>query len=144
MDAVLNASLSLNAQAIERLTLSLAHSSSRPERLAPELNAMTHRLWRAGESLFSEKEKQAERAAAPLASLGRHIGSTQERRAAELAARLLGLDPFEPLKRGYAFVQSKNGAFLRSVLQIHSGNAIDVRMGDGVVHALVESVENKQ
>ncbi|MBG0777180.1 MAG: exodeoxyribonuclease VII large subunit [Desulfovibrionaceae bacterium] len=55
-----------------------------------------------------------------------------------LELRLAGLDPEAPLARGYAMVRSRRtGAFLRSVCDARPGDALDIRVADGAVPAVV-------
>jgi len=53
--------------------------------------------------------------------------------------RLLGLDPTAVLKRGYAVVRTPDGTIVRRVAQVSEGDAISVRVSDGVFGARVEA-----
>ncbi len=51
------------------------------------------------------------------------------------AQKLQGLSPFISLERGYAYVQDKDGASVRSVKQIKIGEEIQVQFLDGQAKA---------
>ena len=53
------------------------------------------------------------------------------------------LDPFAPLKRGYALALTGDGSCLRSLSQVRAGDRISVQVGDGRIHARVETMEPK-
>ena len=143
MDTAFTVRFSQSAGTLERLLASLTHvGTGCPERLLPALQDMEYRLCRAGDSILACAGQEAERAAHSLAALGRHIGDPQERQAETLAARLFALDPFAPLKRGYALALAEDGSCLRSLSQVSPGNRISVQVGDGLIHARVETMES--
>ncbi|MFN2267193.1 MAG: exodeoxyribonuclease VII large subunit [Desulfonatronovibrio sp.] len=56
-----------------------------------------------------------------------------------LSQRLLGLDPYGPIKRGYSLVTiSKSGHFLRSVSDVQNGDELKIAVIDGKVRVRVE------
>jgi exodeoxyribonuclease VII large subunit len=52
--------------------------------------------------------------------------------------RLSALNPASVLARGYAIVSQREGSVVRSVRQVGSGDAIDVRVSDGSFAARVD------
>ncbi len=53
---------------------------------------------------------------------------------------LRGLDPEAPLERGYSLVRvERTGAFLRDPKEVTSGDALDIRVKNGRVAAVVKS-----
>ena len=100
------------------------------------------RLSGAGEACLQRAEHALERAAHPLASLGRTLTLTQEQELARLETRLQSLDPFEPLQRGYAMACDEEGNLLRSVSHTAPGRAFSVLMADGRIRGTVTGVES--
>ncbi len=70
--------------------------------------------------------------AAQNQSLGR-----QRQRFVGLTAKLDAMSPLKVLTRGYAIAQAGNGEVLYHVSQAAPGDAISVRLQDGVIHATV-------
>ena len=144
MDAAFKARFSQSAQALDRVWTSLAHAGGIvTERRFPALQDMGYRLCRAGDSILDGAGQESGQAEHALAALGRHIGDLQDRQCETLAARLFALDPFAPLKRGYALALTGDGSCLRSLSQVRAGDRISVQVGDGRIHARVETMEPK-
>ena len=120
MDAALDSRLAHNSRLLEQLSLRLA-------------NAGEHRLRLA--------EQATERTAAPLEQLGKMVGLRQEHELSRLELRLNALDPYEPLKRGYAMALNEDGTFLRSVSQTAPGKRVTVELADGRLATIVDTVE---
>ncbi|MBQ4616200.1 MAG: exodeoxyribonuclease VII large subunit [Mailhella sp.] len=117
--------------------------SSRLAQSARALEYFSLRLKNAGDQCLRVAEQTAERTAAPLHSLGRMIGLAQEHELARMELSLKALDPYEPLKRGYAMALTEDGSFLRSVAQTEPGRKISVELADGRLAAIVEAVESR-
>jgi exodeoxyribonuclease VII large subunit len=62
----------------------------------------------------------------------------QQERLSGMMHRLRGLDPWATLERGYAVVRKDSGEIVRSAAQVHSGDALTVRVADGAFAARVE------
>ena len=88
-------------------------------------------------------EQALERASSPLDQLGRMVGLAQEHELSRLELKLRALDPYEPLKRGYAMALAEDGTFLRSVEQTAPGQKVIVELSDGRLAAVVSKVERK-
>jgi len=73
------------------------------------------------------------------AASGRLAGD--EKRFTRLAAKLDALSPLKVLGRGYAMVQDKEGAVLRSVEQVFTGDRIRVQLADGCLGCTVDERE---
>ena len=69
-------------------------------------------------------------------------GLRQEHELARLELKLQSLDPYAPLKRGYAMAMNEDGSFLRSVKQTKPGKNVLVQLADGRLAAVVKAVEN--
>ncbi len=61
-----------------------------------------------------------------------------------LAGRLDDLSPLKRLDAGFAYVTAPTGESLRSVLQVKTGDMLDVALKDGRLKTVVESIEQKQ
>lgn len=59
-----------------------------------------------------------------------------------LTAKLDAMSPLKVLTRGYAITQTEDGAVIRSVEQVHSGDFINVTLSDGRFTAAVTGKEN--
>lgn len=128
------------ANALRRMDAALEAGMMQGGRLLEQLSL---RLDNAGELRLSLAEQAAERAAAPLERLGRMTGMVQEHELARLELRLHSLDPYEPLKRGYAMALDEDGSFLRSVTQTAPGRRVTVALADGRLVTVVDSVERE-
>ncbi len=68
----------------------------------------------------------------------RHSLTLRRERLGGLTGRLAGVSPLGTLERGYAIVRHREtGAVVRSVAQVASGDALDVRVADGEFDAEV-------
>jgi exodeoxyribonuclease VII large subunit len=63
-------------------------------------------------------------------------------RLAVAVASLDALSPLAVLKRGYALAQDERGVLLRDARQAKEGDALRVRLSEGVLHCRVEKAEN--
>lgn len=107
------------ARALTRWTERLDSLASRldraaafvPEKCRLRILALEERLPRAFTAGFAAKEHAYER----------------------LALRLAGLDPMRPLERGYALARNARGNFIRRATDVHSGDALDLILRDGVI-----------
>lgn len=136
------------------------------ERMTDQFGALLMRLRDAGQGYFSDTLRDVmsythrlERAFGPemvqsesqkLRSMGLrmhravdHLCSDRENRLAVMCARLGGLNPEAPLERGYSLVRvEKTGAFLRSPQEVTAGDALDIRVKEGRVAAIVTADMN--
>ena len=58
-----------------------------------------------------------------------------------LTAKLDAMSPLKVLTRGYAIAQTPDGEVVRSALQLHTGDSIDVCFNDGRISATVTDVK---
>ena len=127
---------SLQRRMESTLTAHIEHEAQLLERLAL-------RLENDGEHRLRMVEQALERASSPLDQLGRMVGLAQEHELSRLELKLRALDPYEPLKRGYAMALAEDGTFLRSVEQTAPGQKVIVELSDGRLAAVVSKVERK-
>ena len=72
-----------------------------------------------------------------LAGAARMTLEGDERRFAQLAAKLDAMSPLKVLGRGYAMAQLEDGTVLRSAQQAEIGDRVLVRLGEGVLSCTV-------
>ncbi|MFH1914465.1 MAG: exodeoxyribonuclease VII large subunit [Pseudomonadota bacterium] len=102
------------AASVERLVR--AFGPARVDRAVDEVAGLCRRMERAGMALHQRRERDL----------------------AMLAAVLRGLDPEAPLERGYALIRvGRTGDFLRDPKEVTPGDALDIRIRDGHVAAVV-------
>ena len=61
-----------------------------------------------------------------------------------LGAKLKGLSPEIPLKKGYSYLMDSKGHIVNSVSSISKGEKISMRLADGKVEAIVENISATQ
>jgi len=61
-----------------------------------------------------------------------------------LGARLLALDPYAPLQRGYSLVSKEDGSFVRDAKDMHPGERIHILLAKGRITARAEEIEEDQ
>ncbi len=61
-----------------------------------------------------------------------------------LGAKLKGLSPEIPLKKGYSYLMDSKGHIVKSVSSILKGEKISMRLADGKVEAIVENISTTQ
>ena len=72
-----------------------------------------------------------------LAGITRSLLEDDNRRFAQLAAKLDAMSPLKVLGRGYAMAQSMDGTVLKSAQQVNAGDRITVRLGEGTLDCTV-------
>ena len=78
-----------------------------------------------------------------LAGTTRSLLEDDNRRFAQLAAKLDAMSPLKVLGRGYAMAQSMDGTVLKSVRQVNAGDRITVRLGEGALDCTVNHKGDK-
>ncbi len=68
----------------------------------------------------------------------RHLTQAAAAQSETAAARLHGVSPLKPLERGFALVQTMQGALVRFSKETHAGQKLSLRFSDGSVKADVE------
>ena len=86
---------------------------------------------------LDQKRKNVEMLKNRLVSAQIQSTDRKKRRYVELAAKLDAMSPLKVLTRGYAMAQTESGEVLKSVTQVHSGDAITVHLSDGCIDAAV-------
>ncbi len=143
MRAGLEGRMEKETRTVEKLSAALSSGTSRMDALSSTLERLSLRLSGAGDAALQRAEAAVERHGASLLPLGRMIGMTEEKALTRLGSRLQALDPFEPLRRGYAMACDETGNLLRSVSQTAPGRSILVTLADGRIVGTVEKVQTK-
>ena len=60
-----------------------------------------------------------------------------------IRAQLAALDPSAVLERGYAILTGMDGRALGGVSALHRGDAVNIRMRDGVAGARIEEISKQ-
>ena len=64
-------------------------------------------------------------------------------RLSKAAAKMEAFDPFAVLARGYSIAETDEGRLVKTVGDVQPNDKLHVRVSDGTVHAVVETVESK-
>ena len=89
------------------------------------------------ENYLGQKRKSLELLRRRLAAGEAAIVSGKKQSYLQLTAKLDAMSPLKVLTRGYAMVQSEDGAVIRSVRQVREGQSVTVQFGDGRLEAAV-------
>ncbi len=98
------------------------------------------RLGRVGATLTPVRRSRVSSAAERLSRAGPRRLAANRQRLAEAAGRLDALSPLAVLSRGYAIAQGLDGRVLRRAAEVAPGEAVRVRLAEGVIEAEVTSV----
>ena len=69
--------------------------------------------------------------------------NAERSRLAKAAAKMEAFDPFAVLARGYSIAETDGGTLVKTIGDVQQNDKLHVRVSDGTVHAVVESVESK-
>ena len=84
------------------------------------------------------EERRLDRLREQVAHLGQNQMHTLEYQFNTLETGLNGLNPYAPLERGYSIVRDQNGKFVRSVMDVHNEEKLDILVRDGSFSARAE------
>lgn len=135
--------------AVQEKGIHLLSPVSRLERSRLELDLLARNMAGAMRTILERAElalSRFGRPERPFDSLERFMRRGLDElggRLGESAARLAGLDPSLPLKRGYALVQKPDGGFLRSPDEVRAGDKLDVVLAAGRVPVAVRPEYDK-
>jgi exodeoxyribonuclease VII large subunit len=97
-------------------------------------------LVRIGPRLTEQPASRLERERERVVSAGRLMVEGGERDLSRMASRLEDLSPLAILGRGYAVCYEEDGGVLRSAEDVAPGDRVDVRLAEGILGCIVESV----
>lgn len=100
-------------------------------------------LGRLGPHVIEAHELHLDRASEKVHGAGRDIISAAAGALASAAARLEDLSPLGILARGYAVCYEDGGAILRSAKAVAPGERVSVRLAEGRLGCIVETVETE-
>ena len=69
--------------------------------------------------------------------------NAERSRLSKAAAKMEAFDPFAVLARGYSIAETDGGRLVKTVGDVQPNDKLHVRVSDGTVHAVVETVESK-
>ena len=141
LERAVTQTLDREAQRCDRLTARLARPSQ-------GVDAQRQRLYRRVRHIMQLVRGRVDGAlaswTAQQASYARLVSADMAKRQAALAQlqiRLESASPKKALERGYAWVQTADGAPLGSVAQVRVGQPLRVMVKDGQLHATVSAIE---
>ena len=120
-----------------RLSLAIPHALQTDKRRLVSLGSSL------GASLVRELQSPRQRVSSLTARLvyrGEHFCERYQSRLSMNAARLNDLSPLAVLGRGFAIARNEDGALVRSVESLSSGDAIDIEFADGKARCSVDLV----
>ena len=85
-----------------------------------------------------QTERRLMRSDQRLVPLMRDAAAKAELRLSSVRAKLALLDPENPLKRGYSLTLDASGRIVRRAQDVHSGDELATRLGEGVVRSIVK------
>lgn len=113
----------------------LAESAS----LTTRLNALSSRpFFKNPAAPYNEKEKEVEDLSKRLYLAVYHSLSEQKDEVKSLKDHLKALNPESVLSRGYSLTKTKEGKILSSVKDVHSGEEIETKLKDGIIHSVAK------
>lgn len=96
------------------------------------------KLLRRGSTLLGGRATKLAQAQASLRAVGTGLVAPYQKRTAVMAARLESLSPLDVLARGYAAAFAQDGSVVSSIDAVKAGDALDVRVSDGMIQCKVE------
>ena len=91
--------------------------------------------------LLSRRREAIEASSMRLVAAGGRLLAPYESGLARAAASLEALSPLKVLARGYAIARDEEGHVVSCASQLATGDAMNVLLGQGIIHAEVTSVE---
>ncbi len=122
----------------DRATALIAHELTR-------VQGMTAHplLSRPVQALVSPRREGADQARRDLRRSLSHLLSTERLRLEQTRSQVTALSPAGTLARGYAIVQRRDGAVVRSATEVAVGDTLRVRLADGELGAVVTDGERQ-
>lgn len=100
------------------------------------------RLARCGAAVLDGADRRLDDAGRRLTTTSRRRVEEASARIAVLATRADLLDPAHVLARGWSIVRRDDGTVVRSVRDVAVGTELEIRVGDGTLHATVGRVDH--
>lgn len=96
-----------------------------------------------GERLLGQKHRAAELSGRLRLLMEGRIQKERQRLAVRIAV-FKGLSPVEKLNQGYAFVLDERHRAVKSAGQVKKGERLSLCVTDGIIHTIVERIEEKE
>ena len=108
-----------------------------------KIDQLTERMGRYVAEQTRREGMRLDRAAIRLDHAMTDRVNAQRSRLAKAAAKMEAFDPFAVLARGYSIAETDGGKLVKTTGDVQPNDKLHVRVSDGTVHAVVESVESK-
>ncbi len=106
---------------------------------------LSHRAFRAPETVFDGKRLCLDRAVTALSTAGQRAVDKQKLRVAVLAERIDGRSPMKIMTAGYSIVSDESGKRITKVKQLSVGQTVTLTVTDGTASCTVDAVgQDKQ
>ncbi|MDY0340129.1 MAG: exodeoxyribonuclease VII large subunit [Coriobacteriia bacterium] len=140
-----DAVLGQRAQSVDMLAIGLERAiPSMLERRAESVSGSHEALQRLGRRLLEPAETALERSKERAVAAGWDVLERAERDIGQSAARLEDLSPLAILGRGYAVCYEHDEAILRSTMGVAPGDHVDVRLAEGTLGCIVETLGSEE
>jgi exodeoxyribonuclease VII large subunit len=124
----------------QRMRLALGHSVRESQQQLAAINARLQRV-NAGQVVAQLTQRCAQLAQHLRRAMIDTLNHCNQRLA--LAQRALdAVSPLAVLGRGYALVVTPDGRLIKQAVSLHVGDALDIRLADGRVQAIVHSIKD--
>ena len=124
----------------QRMRLALGHSLRESQQQLAAINARLQRV-NAGQVVAQLSQRCAQLAQHLRRAMIDTLNHCNQRLA--LAQRALdAVSPLAVLGRGYALVVTPDGRLIKQAVSLHVGDALDIRLADGRVQAIVHSIKD--
>lgn len=115
----------------------LNKTAHRRQRLS---RVLSHRAFRAPDTVFATKRMTLDRAASAVVSAGQRAVDRQKLRIAVLAERIDGRSPLKIMTAGYSILQDETGKRITSTRALSVGQTVTVTVTDGRAQCTVDTV----
>ena len=92
---------------------------------------------------FDLRQQKLSHLRSRLAAAGQQCLSARRQHYIALAAKLDALSPLKVLSRGFALVQTEDGALVQSASQVQEGQALDITLCDGVLRTTINEIKER-
>ena len=108
-----------------------------------KIDQLTERMGRYVAEQTRREGMRLDRAAIRLDHAMTDRVNAERSRLSKAAAKMEAFDPFAVLARGYSIAETDEGKLVKTVGDVRKNDKLTVRVSDGTIHAVVESIESK-
>lgn len=99
------------------------------------------RVLQSPDNYLADCRQQLDSVQRQLLSASRLYLDSKKRNFVSLTSSLDAMSPLKVLSRGYSMAKDKDGKIIRSIGQVHVGDALTIQLEDGAVHTTVHDTE---